>query len=45
MINAGDYNKKIIFKEFKEGFIMKGKLLPKRVKGGIVLYETTFEIK
>ena len=34
-----------IFKIFKEGFIMKGKLLPKRVKGGIVLYETTFEIK
>lgn len=34
-----------IFTVFKEGFIMKGKLLPKRVKGGIVLYETTFEIK
>ena len=34
-----------IFKVFKEGFIMTGKLLPKRVKGGIVLYETTFEIK
>lgn len=34
-----------IFKVFKTGFVMKGKLLPKHVKGGIVLYETTFEIK
>lgn len=34
-----------IFNEFGQGFKMFGKLLPKRVKGGIVLYETTFEIK
>lgn len=34
-----------IFNEFKTGFKMFGKLIPKRVKGGIVLYETTFEIK
>lgn len=34
-----------IFKEFKQGFVMYGKLLPKRVQGGTVLYETTFEIK
>ena len=36
---------KDIFNEFGKGFKMFGKLLPKRVKGGIVLYETTFEIK
>ena len=33
-----------MFKEFKVGFTMNGKLLPKHVKGGIVLYETTFQI-
>ena len=33
-----------MFKEFKVGFTMGGKLLPKHVKGGIVLYETTFQI-
>ena len=36
---------KEIFDVFGKGFKMFGKLLPKRVKGGIVLYETTFEIK
>lgn len=34
-----------IFDNFKTGLKMTGKLLPKRVKGGTVLYETTFEIK
>lgn len=34
-----------IFKVFKEGFTMEGKLLPKHVKGGVILYATTFEIK
>lgn len=33
-----------MFNIFKEGFTMGGKLLPKHVKGGIVLYETTFQI-
>lgn len=30
---------------FREGFTMYGKLVPKHVKGGIVLHETTFQIK
>lgn len=34
-----------LFKLFGTGFKMFGKLIPKRVKGGTVLYETTFEIK
>ena len=34
-----------VFNQFKKGFITTGKLLPKRVKGGVVLYETTFQIK
>lgn len=33
-----------VFKAFSEGLIVKGKLIPKHVKGGIVLYETTFQI-
>ena len=33
-----------LFEEFRVGFTMSGKLLPKHVKGGIVLYETTFQI-
>lgn len=33
------------FKAFDVGLKLKGKLLPKRVKGGTILYETTFEIK
>ena len=34
-----------LFTLFGTGFKMFGKLIPKRVKGGTVLYETTFEIK
>lgn len=34
-----------IFSLFKYGFKSKGKLMPKTVKGGCVLYDTTFEIK
>ena len=33
-----------IFIEFKSGFCCNGKLIPKRVKGGTILYETTFTI-
>lgn len=35
---------KYIFEEFKEGFTIGGKLVPKRVKGGTILNETTFTI-
>ena len=34
-----------IFKDFDVGLVVGGKLLPKRVQGGTILYETTFEIK
>lgn len=34
-----------LFNIFEQGFTLHGKLLPKRVPGGSVLYETTFEIK
>ena len=33
-----------VFNAFSEGLIVTGKLIPKHVKGGIVLYETTFQI-
>lgn len=33
-----------IFKVFKEGFYMEGKLMPKHVKGGTILYATSFKI-
>lgn len=31
--------------DFKEGFKVYGKLIPKRIEGGIVLKETTFELR
>lgn len=34
-----------LFSTFDIGFQASGKLMPKRVKGGIILHETTFEIK
>lgn len=34
-----------LFDTFTTGFRCKGKLLPKKVKGGTILYETTFEIR
>lgn len=34
-----------LFEVFKVGFKMGGKLLPKQVRGGVILRETTFEIK
>ena len=34
-----------LFDIFTTGFEMDGKLIPKRVPGGTVLYETTFKIK
>lgn len=42
--NAIDTYGMDLFNEFKVGFTMEGKLLPKHVKGGVVLYETTFQI-
>lgn len=33
-----------IFNEFKQGFIATGKLVPKHVKGGVILNVTTFKI-
>lgn len=37
--------KQITFEEFRYGLKVNGKLMPKHVKGGIVLTETTFVIK
>ena len=34
-----------VFDIFAKGFEIGGKLIPKHVKGGIVLYETTFKIR
>lgn len=34
-----------IFNVFEKGFKATGKLLPRNVKGGVVLYETSFQIK
>ena len=34
-----------LFSTFDIGFQIGGKLMPKRVKGGVILHETTFEIK
>lgn len=36
---------KVTFDTFKVGFRSNGKLMPKHVKGGIVLIDSTFEIK
>ena len=35
----------VTFENFNVGFISSKKLVPKRIKGGVVLQETTFEIK
>ena len=32
-------------KDFKNGLIVPGKLLPKRIKGGVLLTDTTFEMR
>lgn len=42
-----DYDNNIdkLFKDFRHGFKVKGKLLPKQVKGGCLLTETEYEIK
>ena len=37
--------KDVTFENFNVGFISSKKLVPKRIKGGVVLKETTFEIK
>ena len=34
-----------VFDMFKKGLLVGGKLMPKHVPGGVVLYETTFKIK
>lgn len=36
---------KIDFDNFNEGLTVDGKLMPKRVKGGVILVDTTFTIK
>ena len=36
---------KLQYKDFKKGYKVEGKLIPKRIKGGIVLKETTFEMR
>lgn len=38
-------HKQVTFENFKEGSIYNGKLQPKQIKGGVILQETTFEIK
>ena len=35
----------VTFENFNVGFISSKKLVPKRIKGGVILHETTFEIK
>lgn len=37
--------KKVNFDNFRVGLTMEGKLMPKHVKGGIVLVDTTFSVK
>lgn len=37
--------KKVTYDNFKSGQTFDGKLMPKRVKGGVVLVETTFTLK
>lgn len=37
--------KQLTFDQFKTGAIFNGKLMPKTVPGGVILRETTFEIK
>ena len=32
-------------RDFKRGLVIPGKLLPKRIQGGIVLQQTTFEMR
>ena len=31
--------------DFKIGLVLPGKLMPRRIKGGILLTETTFEMR
>lgn len=38
-------SKKRAMKDFKNGLIIPGKLVPKRIPGGVILTETTYEIK
>lgn len=38
-------SKKRTMKDFKNGLIIPGKLVPKRIPGGVILTETTYEIK
>lgn len=35
----------VTWENFKVGFISSKKLMPKNIKGGVILHETTFEIK
>lgn len=38
-------NTPLTMDDFKEGLIIPSKLLPKRIKGGVVLVDTTYEIR
>lgn len=37
--------KKRTIEDFKEGLVVPGKLLPKRIKGGVLLVETSYEMR
>lgn len=37
--------KKRTIEDFKEGLVVPGKLLPKRIKGGVLLVETAYEMR
>lgn len=44
-MNRDLINRKCSLEDFKVGLKIYGKLIPKRIKGGIVLEETTFEMR
>ena len=33
------------YSDFKDGLCVPGKLLPKRIKGGVLLVDTTYEMR
>jgi hypothetical protein len=44
-LNRNLINKKCTLSDFKRGLKIYGKLIPKRIAGGIVLEETTYEVR
>lgn len=38
-------SKQLTMNDFKEGLVIPSKLLPRRIKGGVVLVDTTYEIR